>query len=110
MTKKEVKANKIHKCEFCCGNIQKGEIYNHVKVRFPRYDSDDHQIGVGYAEFRHHKRDCYARLLNSPHRLEVLKNCNKGSHKPISDPSPDGNGDMHCEWCGILINDNLNQF
>ena len=107
---KETKAKKIHKCEFCCGNIQKGEIYNHVKVRFPICDNDDNQIGVGYAEFRHHKRDCYSVLLNSSYPSKVLKNCNKGIHNPISDPNPDGNGDTHCEWCGILINDNLNPF
>jgi len=39
-----VKARKIHKCDYCSENIQKGEIHEHIKMKVPKYDSSDKQI------------------------------------------------------------------
>ena len=99
-----VKARKIHKCDCCNGNIQKGEKYRLRKERYPRYDDDENQIGVQFIQFREHKKDCYPRLLNFEDAKNILKNCNFGIHLPTYDMNPDSYDDTEwCKWCGKIL-------
>lgn len=101
--KKVVKARKIHTCCMCDGNIQKGERYVIDKLRVPRCDENENQIGVEYLEFKKHKRDCFPRLINYEYTKEILKNCNYGVHNFVYDMNPESYDDNeYCKWCGII--------
>ena len=97
----KVRARKIHKCAMCCGNIQKGEIHERIKMKIPKYNINDAQIGIEYYEYRQHTRNCYQVLLNNHNTKEILKNCNFGVHDPIVNTDPDSCDDsIYCSWCG----------
>lgn len=99
-----VKANKIHTCDHCGGDIQKGEKYITEKVRVPVYDEDEKQTKVDYFLFRYHNRDCGIRLLNCLDWKEVLHNCNNGIHKPAKNIDFESTSEkIYCEWCGIEL-------
>lgn len=109
---KIVKARKIYTCEYCNGNIQKGEKHIHHKHRIPIYSSkvqpkgfssfdvSDRQIGIEYYEGRSHNRDCFPRLGSVENSKHIIKNCNNGIHSKTWDTSPDSDGSEWCEWCG----------
>lgn len=98
------KAKKIHKCDFCAGNIQKGEKYIHAQYKIPSYEDEinpDLQTGIWYESTRQHNKDCWPRLLYSADAKNILKNCNFGIHKKTWDRDPDSCDDSTwCEWCG----------
>ncbi len=102
---KIVKARKVYKCEICEGNIQKGEKHVHTKLKTPRYDDNDNQIGIEFTEFRWHNKNCEPKLTHCENPNEVLKYCNYGIHStPVYDMDPDSCDDTEwCKWCGKIL-------
>jgi len=100
----EVRARKIHKCNICGGNIQKGEIYEFQSWRRPAYLYDEvgypYQIGIYYDRHRQHIRNCYPELLSVPNPKQYLLHCRKGDHSHVSSIFSE---EVYCEWCGIEI-------
>ena len=52
MKDKIVKARKDYKCAFCDSDIKKGDHHQYGKTRTPKFDDNDDQIGIEYAEWR----------------------------------------------------------
>ena len=52
-------ARKRYVCGICGQNIAVGEYYEHGKVRLAKFrEEDDNQIGIEYAEWKHHVYIC----------------------------------------------------
>lgn len=103
---KILKARKNHSCDLCDGIILKGEHYELIKLRGPKYqlssdpEDDGKQIGVEYNLFRHHLPE-----LN----CHWPEECKKGNHSKVEyydgDPysSTCGEDFVYCENCGTNL-------
>lgn len=110
---KIVKARKIHTCNICEGNIQKGEKHIFYKYKEGLYDDEDKQISIEYKTFRHHIRDCFHRsdFLGRKGMKIMWDNCGRGNHKWINEELPgpwynecgemEPTGKIKCDYCGV---------
>lgn len=99
---KRIKARKEHHCDSCDGIIKKGENYDLLDTRIPKFDDKDNQIGIEFFKLR-----CHPKELNCYWPDE----CKKGNHKELyyTDNHPDsrnyGDTVCYCENCGTDLSD-----
>jgi len=99
---KIVKARKDHECESCQQLIKKGELYELLKARIPKFDDKDNQIGIEFIKIKCHRKELYCFWSDD---------CKKGNHKEMyyTDNHPDSRnyGDTFCccEECGTDLSD-----
>lgn len=99
---KRVRSRKEHECESCLKPILKGEIYDLLKCRVPRFDDKDNQIGIEYIQIKCHIQElhCY-----------WPEECKKGNHIEVfhteNHPDSPNYGDSYtfCELCGTDLSD-----
>lgn len=100
---KLIKARKDHKCNYCDQTIKKGEVYEYIECRGPKYapsedpEYDGPQIGIFYDKFRKHHP-----LMN----CHWPQQCKQGNHSIVeyldTNPESDSCGQefIYCENCG----------
>jgi len=77
MKQRLVKARKDHKCEGCNEGIKKGERYELLEARVPKYKNDDDeagQIGVEFLRYKTCFRCWTTNLTHSPAFLDIVWN------------------------------------
>ncbi|HYH13995.1 MAG TPA: hypothetical protein VD794_02175 [Flavisolibacter sp.] len=88
---KRVKSRKDHICEACGNKIHKGEAYDLLKARTPRYDKNDNQVGVEFVQIIAHPSEQHCHWPDE---------CKKGNHVEVfyTDNHPDSPeyGDTFC--------------
>lgn len=99
---KIIKAIKNHSCEGCNELILKGEMYDLLSFRAPKFDEKDKQIGIEFIKIRSHLAE-----LNCHWPDE----CKKGNHKEHyytnnNPESPDyGDTKCYCTECATDLSD-----
>lgn len=99
---KIIKARKIHKCDYCHGNIQKGNLYTLLSFKGPRFDEyGQEQIGIEYHKIKSHNYDCMPMIyqLNKSEFKKYMKECAMGNCKEFTSDIFGSSG-VFCVVCG----------
>jgi len=99
------KSRKDQQSDCCGGIIKRGETYNKLSFRSPKYGNTGNQIGIEFVTL-HICMDCYNK------EQESIEKCKEGHHSyteiintsysACGVPTPEYTGEYICENCGDL--------